>query len=124
MCLSNITLLFCLLILPLVAVLYDNNDLRITIMHSSVSNRSRTALLIVIVGLELLLNLESYAYQTGQSGNRPTQTVAAVVKLHHPDIAPHPEENNVFASPETITRISIKKVSWYLLTCFGELDSQ
>ena len=41
---------------------------------------------------------------------QPTQIVAAVIKVHHPDIAPNPDENNILVSPNTLTRISLKTV--------------
>ena len=62
------------------------------------------------LGLKLLLNVESYMYQTGINDFSPVETVGAVIKVHHPYVAPLPQEASTFISPATLSRLAVKKV--------------
>lgn len=60
-----------------------------------------------MLGLDLLLNIETYAYQESLDA---APVHAAVIKLHHPDVDPVPEEGSIMVSPGTLNRISVTKV--------------
>ena len=67
----------------------------------------------MIVGLMVLINVESWRYNEGVD-YLPPEVVGAVVKVHSPDIEPLIDQGTITVTPNTENRISIKKVlHWF-----------
>ena len=55
------------------------------------------------------MNIELFAYSPPEY--LPTEWVGAIVKIHHPDEDPVPEEGGIAVSPGTLNRLSLERVS-------------
>ncbi|XP_067933813.1 FMRFamide-activated amiloride-sensitive sodium channel-like [Watersipora subatra] len=55
-------------------------------------------------GLELLLNIESYAYSTKYE---PAEWAGAIIKVHHPFVEAIPDEGGIAVGPGTLNRLAI-----------------